>query len=560
MAEQKTKRYFSLWVPSWPVASSWLELGHKPDTPTVIFDRGDNKAKVIATCPLGYREGIRRGMRQRSAQAITPRAHFVISDPVIETKTFEQILEITREMVPRVSLVRPGRLEFDGVGPTNYFGGEYNAAAELIGRVNNIGVDDVFIGIGDTRFSSYVAARLAPYNNTDSIYIVESGKESTKSFLNSQPLSLLDAPEIVDLLNKVGLSTLGDIASISASDMLARFGEQGAQVHALVTGYEDERDTRNLSTPSELLFEEYVSDEPLTSSTQAAFVAKQLSHSLSERLYDQALACSELEIETHLSNGETCTRIWRVESSSFEQVIASRVLIQCDQWLKMKGREVIETTYADEHIYSESFPRGINKIKITATGTMPSHRRQISLFGADPARDADALTSIERIKSIIGNESVCLLEAVGGRMPSEAIKYVEYTKTLEDLTASTYKDSLFNLEENNLSCNLYWPGAIIGRTPMIQYDKPVAARLLDGNNLPIRIHATGLANADPKFLESSLLHGRAEISNFAGPWPLEDRWWDEEKHRRICRYQIVCENKAYLVTTSGESANIIAQY
>ena len=128
---ETTQRYFSLWIPSWPVASAWLELGKQPDAPTVIFDRADNKAKVIATCPLGYREGIRRGMRQRSAQAIAPSAYFAVSDPVIETKTFEQILEITREMVPRVSHVRPGRLEFDGVGPTNYFGGEYNELGHL---------------------------------------------------------------------------------------------------------------------------------------------------------------------------------------------------------------------------------------------------------------------------------------------------------------------------------------------------------------------------------------------------------------------------------------------
>ncbi len=119
-----SKRYFSLWCPSWPVASAWLTLGSKPAQPTVVFDREDNKAHVIAVCPDAYVAGVRRGMRQRSAQAIIPDAYFSTTDPLSETKTFARVLEIVRDMVPSVSLVRPGRLECDARGPSRYFGGD----------------------------------------------------------------------------------------------------------------------------------------------------------------------------------------------------------------------------------------------------------------------------------------------------------------------------------------------------------------------------------------------------------------------------------------------------
>lgn len=557
------QRYFSLWCPSWPVASSWLTLGSKPDAPTIVFDREDNKAHVLAVCPDGYRAGVRRGMRQRSAQAIVPNAHFCVTDPVSETKTFVRVLDIVRDMVPNVSLVRPGRLECDARGPSRYFGGESNAAHELRDRVRALGIDDVFIGVADTRFASYVAARIAPYNEDKSgVFIAPTGKESTTEFLAVQPLSLLDAPDMTSLLVRVGLSTLGDVAAMTAGDMLARFGPEGERIYALVTAHEDDRDEREVSVQHQALSEEYVSEDPLVSSEQAAFVAKNLAHRLSERLDNEALVCSELEIETYLSSGETCTRIWRVESSAFEQVVASRVLLQCDEWISQKGRENIEVSYADAHIYSESFPRGITKVIVHALHVVGSHRRQISLFGADPSRDEDALRVVERVKGLVGGTSVVELVPIGGRMPGESVVFREFSHTLDDLTSSGFRSNLFvDADESDLSCALHWPGAVIGKAPMCEYSPPVSARLLDSQNYPIRIHATGLANADPAFIEcGALTPGRQEITNFAGPWPLEDRWWDSDKRRRVCRFQITCESGAYLIVTSGERASLVAAY
>lgn len=539
-----SSRYFSLWCPSWPVVSVWLLNGGKTQTPTVVFDTDTSQAHVIATCPVGYAEGIRRGMRKRSAEATTPDANFVVSDPASETKTFDAVLNVVRDMVPRVSIVRPGRLECDAKGPSRYFGGEQDAGKELIKRVGAIGVEDVFVGVADTRFAAYVAARLAPYSE-ENIFIAPSGKLETLSFLAPQPLALLDAPEVTSLISRVGLSTLGDIAEISEGDMLARFGEEGVVVHHLVVGYEDERDSRTISTEHEDIEEVYISDDPLISSEQAGFVAKQLAHKMSSRLSELGLACSELEIETHLSSGETCIRSWRVETSAFEHVIAKRVLLQCEEWLNRRGNE--EVSFADREIV-DSYPRGIIRVIIRATHVMSSHRRQISMFGADPATDDDALRTLSRIKTIVGDDSISELVPTGGRMPSEIVQLREYMSNVDEL--NVVSETLFG-DENELSCQLFWPGSIVGRVPMCEYIKPMPARLLDKRGEPIKVHANGIANAEPAFLESALVGGRVEVTNFAGPWPLEDRWWDGSR-RRFCRYQINIDNSAFLARTSSE--------
>jgi|GEM_PF-4859752 len=556
------ERYFSLWCPSWPVASAHLKFGSKPNVPTVVFDRDDNRAHVIAVCPEAFSAGVRRGMRKRSAQAIIPNAYECVTDSVSEMKTFSQVLDVVRDMVPNVCLVRPGRLECDSKGPSRYFGGEKLAAFELCDRVNALGVEDVFVGVGDTRFSSYVAARIAPYNkNGENVFVAPEGKESTAEFLAPQPLSLLDSPALVSLLQRVGLSTLGDIAKMTSGDMLARFGAEGERIHYLVSAYEDQHDERSIAKYEEKLSEEYVSEDPLISSEQAGFVAKNLAHRLSQRLQNQALAAQELEIETFLSSGQCVMRNWRVQSSAFEQVVASRVQLQCDEWLNQKGRENVTVSFADEQIL-ESFPRGITKIVVTAVQVISSHRRQISLFGADPSLDEDALRAIARVKSLVGDSSVVELKILGGRMPGESVEFLEYSRNLEDLTSTGFKNSLFEpMDESDLSCALYWPGAIVGKTPMCEFNPPERARLLDSSNNPVKVHATGLASASPKYVESNALRpSRQEIKDFAGPWPLEDRWWDEKNRRRVCRFQIVCESGAYLVSMKGSVAELVNCY
>ncbi len=549
-------RYLSLWCPSWPVTACWLALGNKPDIPTVIFDRDDNKAHVLATCSNAYSAGIRRGMRKRSAESIVPDALFAVSDSILENKMFTQVLDATRDMVPQVSLVRPGRLECNARGPSRYFGGEEYAARELLRRVKSLGIEDVFIGVANTRFASFVAARVAPYQDQDGIYIVGETLEQTQEFIAPQPLSLLDAPQIVSLLERVGLSTLGDIAQMNSGDMLARFGQEGVRVHSLVTGYEDGRDERELATQSADISREYESDDPLTTSTQAAFVAKNLARELSEELDNNAMMCSEIEVTTHLSSGEICNRSWRVETTALEQVIASRVLLQCQEWLLQKGLE--EVSYVDEHILVDSFPRGITRIVVTATHVVPSHRRQVSLFGTDPASDENALRCIDRVKAIIGEQSVVELFLQGGRMPQETVKFQEYCKTLDDFIS---KDLFNHLDDSDFACTYHWPGAIVGKTPMCNFEQPIKARLLDKNNQPIKVHATGILESELVYIESAAISpGRQEVKDFAGPWPLEDNWWDEKKRRRICRFQVLCSSGAYLIVTKGSESHLVAQY
>jgi protein ImuB len=52
-----------------------------------------------------------------------------------------------------------------------------------------------------------------------------------------------------------------------------------------------------------------------------------------------------------------------------------------------------------------------------------------------------------------------------------------------------------------------------------------------------------------------------EVVAWAGPWPLEERWWDAARHRRRARLQLVtAAGHAHLVEVEAGSWRVSATY
>ena len=51
------------------------------------------------------------------------------------------------------------------------------------------------------------------------------------------------------------------------------------------------------------------------------------------------------------------------------------------------------------------------------------------------------------------------------------------------------------------------------------------------------------------------------MSAWAGPWPLEERWWDPGRHRRLARFQVVtADGTAHLVVAEHRRWWVAANY
>ena len=83
--------------------------------------------------------------------------------------------------------------------------------------------------------------------------------------------------------------------------------------------------------------------------------------------------------------------------------------------------------------------------------------------------------------------------------------------------------------------------------------------MVDQEGNPVTVGSRGTASARP----ARLRVGAGElidISTWAGPWPVEERWWDDQGRRRA-RFQVcTVDGAAYLVAREGRRWWVEATY
>ena len=51
------------------------------------------------------------------------------------------------------------------------------------------------------------------------------------------------------------------------------------------------------------------------------------------------------------------------------------------------------------------------------------------------------------------------------------------------------------------------------------------------------------------------------MTAWAGPWVVEERWWDSTRHRRVARYQLLTRSgRAYLAQLERQRWWLVAEY
>ncbi|HEX2301280.1 MAG TPA: DNA polymerase Y family protein, partial [Pseudonocardiaceae bacterium] len=221
-------RVLVAWCPDWSVVAGLFELAETGgDTPTGSAPAAVLANNVVEVCNAPARaEGVRRGQRRRDAQARCPELHLLPVNPDRDARYFEPVLATVEELRPGVAPIRPGLLAVPA--PGRYFGGEAHAAALLAQHLVTAGVWDCRFGVADDLFTAEQAARQAAIQDC---VVVPAG--ASGEFLRPLPVTVLandggaEGRELADLLRRLGLTTLGDLARLSASEVSNRFGGYG---------------------------------------------------------------------------------------------------------------------------------------------------------------------------------------------------------------------------------------------------------------------------------------------------------------------------------------------
>jgi nucleotidyltransferase/DNA polymerase involved in DNA repair len=186
--------------------------------------------------------GLRAGMRMGEALSRCPELALIPPDPERSESSWEEALRRLEGIGAEVESERAGEAFFDAGGLRGLWGG----IEGVLRRARDELGDSTRLGVGPGRFCAYVAARSGA--------IVREGAGA--EFLNAMPVSLLcgrlestqtaaaktaaeSADDLPNELERLGISTLGQLAGLPRDAVADRFGRLGLRARRLARG-EDE--------------------------------------------------------------------------------------------------------------------------------------------------------------------------------------------------------------------------------------------------------------------------------------------------------------------------------
>ncbi|WP_230314001.1 Y-family DNA polymerase [Nakamurella alba] len=505
-APVRTERHRALviWCQDWPVVAGARLLGEPADRPAAVF-----RANRVQTCNASARtEGIRQGMRRRDAQSRCPELLVLAADPDRDARLFEPVAATVEEIAPGIEVLRPGLVACSARGPSRYLGSEEAAAERIVDLVESLDVE-CRVGIADSLAVAVLAARRArivpPGGSADfcaPLPIAELAREPA--------ISPPERAELVDLLVRLGIRTVGGFAALPEEKVITRFGADGLLAHRLARGVA-ERGLSRRDVPDDLAVEQ-ACDPPLDRVDTAAFLARALAERFHARLADAGLACTRLAISARTEKGKEFSRIWRCARPLTSAATADRVRWQLDGWLTA-GRTLQRDATGALHDEEGTGPGAITLLRLEPVEALGAGLVQYGLWGSDGDDDQRAGWAFARVQGLLGPSAVLAPVRSGGRGPAERVTLVPWG---EEKVPAADPDAP-------------WPGALPAPSPTrLALDTlppdEVAVRLQDAAGEEVQLTDRGLLSADPVLVAGRAVPPAA-VLGWAGPWLLDERWW-----------------------------------
>lgn len=501
------RRVLALWCPDWPAVAAAAAADLSPVNPVAVLMAN----RVIACSARARSEGVHRGLRRREAQARCPQLTVVQADADRDARVFEPVATAVDAVAPGTEVLRPGLVVLSARGVRRYFGSEEVAAERLVDEVSAQGIE-CQVGIADELSTAVIAARHA------ALVPARAGAK----FLEPLPMRELAAEpsladprrdELVDLLHRLGIRTIGAFAALSAVDVASRFGTDAVLAHRAARG-EPERPPSARVLPPDLNVE-YRCDPIVERVDAAAFVGRTLAERLHRALSAAGVACTRLTVSATTANGEQMARTWRCAEPLTPEATADRVRWQLDGWLT--GRTEARPT------------AGIAMLRLEPVEVVSSGALQQGLWGGVGEEEERARRALVRVQGLLGGESVQIGVLSGGRGPSERITLLplgdERTPARDPAQP--------------------WPGRLPEPSPTAVLDSTPSVAVTGAHGEPVTVTARGFFDATPERLR----WGSREwaVTGWAGPWPVDERWWDPADSRTAARAQMLLEESRALL-------------
>jgi protein ImuB len=521
-------RTMVVWCLDWPVVAHGIDAG--------VAAAVLHANRVVACNPAARAVGVQRGQRRREAQGRCPDLVVLDPDPTREARAFEPVVAAIEAFAPRIEVTRPGCCAVPTRGPSRYFGGDHRLVAAVAASVAEVlaGRADCRVGVADGPFAAALAARsTAAVTDPHGSQVIAAG--ASAAFLAPLPVSVLasERPQLealVDVLDRLGLRTLGAFAALAAADVAGRFGRDGTHAHRLAAGL-DEHPPDARRPPPDLTVARHL-DPPVERIEQVAFVAREMADELHGALDVRGLACTRIGIEAETEHGETLVRLWRHEGVLSTGAVADRVRWQLDGWLNASA--------------AARPSGGLVRLTLVPDEVIAAHGRQLGFWGGATAGDDRAARALARVQVLVGPDAVRVPERRGGRSPSDQLVLVPAGAVeLAERTVGTGPAG---------TAAPPWPGQLPTPSPAVVLPAPIVVSVRTARGDEVAVSGRGALNAPPAVLATphGATSGRAAsapqtITAWAGPWVVEERWWDADRARRVARLQVVTQEGSALL-------------
>jgi len=480
-----------------------------PHTPLAVIADG----AVLACSASARAEGVRRGMRRRDAAAHCPEVLLVDASEERDVRSFERVLAAVEAVASSVSPLRPGLCALPV--PGRYYGGEAEAAAVLAERLVQADVWDCRLGIADNIFAAEQAAREASAQDC----VVVPGGESAE-FLASRPVTVLPDDELVSVLRRLGLRTLGDFAALSRRDVLTRFGRTGAWWHRLASGADD----RTAAARSHPLDVEVAVpfEPPLETIEPIVFSSRQATERFVASLAAHGLVCTSVLVEVTGDRGWMGRRTW-----THSRWFAAVDLLDRLYW-QLQGTPP---------------PEPVGRVRFVPDRVESLGDHGEGLWGSAP--DERVERGIARLQGMLGPDAVLVGEVQGGRTPRDRQRLTPWGER-----PATARPAA-----------LPWPGNIPPPAParVLPQPRPAAVEGPDGRS--VTVTARGLVTGSPTRFTPEAGRETMPVEAWAGPWPIDELWWDDTAARQVARFQLVgADGSAWLLVVEDGQWWTEAQY
>lgn len=519
-------RMLVAWYPDWPVVAA----GCRHEVPAAVVRAN----QVMAVTAAGRMDGVRPGQRRREAQSRSPALEIIPADAGRDARSWEPVVVALETLTPAVEVLAPGAAALATRGPSRYFGGDEALARRVAEEVDRVvGQPGCRVGVADGRFTAGLVARAA-VKATGPVMVVPPG--ASPAWLAPQPVGALGTgfEALSDLLVRLGIRTLGDLAALPGPSVLGRFGVQGAIARNLAGG-DDDRLLAARPPPPDLAVTASL-DPPAERVDSAVFVAKTLADELQERLAALGLACTLVAIEAETEHGEQLVRRWRHEGVLTAATMAERARWQLDGWLAGEGRP----------------SGGLTLLRLVPEEVRPDDGRQLRFWGGEAAADSRAARALARVQGMLGPEAVLTAVPAGGRAPADEVRQVPWG----DLRASEVDGTRRKSGRTEVPP---WPGRLAGPSPAVVYQLPLPVEVRDAAGMPVGVSGRGVISAAPASVTFD--RGRSlAVTGWAGPWPVEERWWEAGGRRKARLQVLLADGTAHLLTLEGGRWGVEAAY